>query len=431
MEEDWKTYELQEIATIQTGPFGSQLHSKDYVVKGTPIITVEHLGENRITYQNLPQVSKEDKARLSKYHLKEGDVVFSRVGSVDRRALVTNREDGWLFSGRCLRVRADKSKASGPFLSYYFGLESFKDYIRRIAVGATMPSINTSILSGVEISVPPLPEQHAIASILSVLDDKIELNLLMNKILEEMTMALYKHWFVDFGPFKDGEFVSSELGEIPKGWEVRSIEDLCQMVGMGPFGSNIKVSSFVGSGVPIISGQHLRSLLVQDSQGHNFISEEHSRKLRNSIVFPGDVIFTHAGNIGQVAMLTNANLYNSYVLSQRQFFCRANTSKILPELIVQYFKTEIGINELLKHSSSSGVPSISRPVTNLRLVRLITPPLEIQKKYELIIGPIFKQIQSNEFENQTLTTLRDTLLPKLISGEVRVKDAARSVAEVL
>ncbi len=131
---------------VQTGPFGSQLHKEDYVEIGTPIITVEHLGDNRIIHVDTPFVSDEDKERLSKYHLREGDIVFSRVGSVDRRALVRKGEDGWLFSGRCLRVRADKAKIDPSYLSYVFGLESFKNYIRSIAVGATMPSINTKIL---------------------------------------------------------------------------------------------------------------------------------------------------------------------------------------------------------------------------------------------------------------------------------------------
>lgn len=107
----WETYRLKEIADVQTGPFGSQLHKKDYVEVGTPIITVEHLGDNRITYQNLPKVSETDKKRLSKYIIREGDVIFSRVGSVDRRALVTKKENNWLFSGRCLRVRPDEKKS--------------------------------------------------------------------------------------------------------------------------------------------------------------------------------------------------------------------------------------------------------------------------------------------------------------------------------
>ena len=103
---EWKVYNLGEIASVQTGPFGSQLHQSDYVEVGTPIITVEHLGENRILHNNLPRVNDEDKSRLKKYWLQEDDIVFSRVGSVDRRAYVKKDEEGWLFSGRCLRVRS-------------------------------------------------------------------------------------------------------------------------------------------------------------------------------------------------------------------------------------------------------------------------------------------------------------------------------------
>ncbi|MBT7783283.1 MAG: restriction endonuclease subunit S, partial [Anaerolineae bacterium] len=159
---EWKESTLGEIAGVQTGPFGSQLHRKDYKLVGTPIITVEHLGDNRITRQNLPLVGDDDKERLSKYLIFEGDIVFSRVGSVDRRAYVSNQEDGWMFSGRLLRVRVNKNVIGSKFLSYYFGQSNFKEHIRRIAVGATMPSINTKILKGVEISYPPLPEQKAI-----------------------------------------------------------------------------------------------------------------------------------------------------------------------------------------------------------------------------------------------------------------------------
>ena len=187
---------------IQTGPFGSQLHQEDYVSVGTPIVTVEHLGENRILHRNLPCVSDYDRDRLSKYALRRGDVVFSRVGSVDRRALVREPEEGWLFSGRCLRVRPDSAKIDSRYLSYFFGLSTFQAHIRSIAVGATMPSLNTQLLSDVTIFYPPLPEQRAIAHILGTLDDKIELNRRMNETLEAMARALFKSWFVDFDPVR-------------------------------------------------------------------------------------------------------------------------------------------------------------------------------------------------------------------------------------
>lgn len=144
---------------IQTGPFGSQLHSSDYVDAGTPIITVEHLGENTIEEKNLPLVNADDVKRLVKYTLQEGDIVFSRVGSVDRRALVSKEQNGWMFSGRLLRVRPEPMLVDPHYLSYFFGLPMFKTYIRSIAVGATMPSLNTSLLSEIPVILPEISEQ--------------------------------------------------------------------------------------------------------------------------------------------------------------------------------------------------------------------------------------------------------------------------------
>ncbi len=220
--EDWSISILKNICVqdrgVQTGPFGSQLHQRDYKVIGTPIITVEHLGDNHILHRNLPRVSDEDRERLTRYTLCVGDIVFSRVGSVDRRALVRKDEDGWLFSGRCLRVRPNPTLVDPCFLSWFFGLPAFKEHIRQIAVGATMPSLNTKLLSNVEVIHPPLPEQRAIASILGSLDDKIELNRQMNATLEAIGQAIFKHWFVDFEfPNRDGKPYRSSGGEMISG----------------------------------------------------------------------------------------------------------------------------------------------------------------------------------------------------------------------
>jgi type I restriction enzyme S subunit len=143
----FKTTTIGDIASVQTGPFGSQLHNKDYVLAGTPIVTVEHLGQRKMTRQNLPCVSNIDKQRLSKYILEYGDLVFSRVGSVDRCSWVSEEEDGWMFSGRCLRVRPNNPlEIDHKYLYYFFNLETTKNFVRNIAVGATMPSINTRLL---------------------------------------------------------------------------------------------------------------------------------------------------------------------------------------------------------------------------------------------------------------------------------------------
>jgi type I restriction enzyme S subunit len=171
--EEWVEKKLEEIADVKTGPFGSTLHASDYVKSGTPIITVEHLGECSITRQNLPLVSNKDKQRLNAYVLQEGDIIFSRVGSVDRNAYVSIHESGWLFSGRLLRIRSIAEDLDTKYLGYYFKSESVKAEIRNIAVGQTMASLNTRLLNTFEILLPPLPEQHAIAEVLSDMDGYI------------------------------------------------------------------------------------------------------------------------------------------------------------------------------------------------------------------------------------------------------------------
>lgn len=158
---------------IQTGPFGSQLHAEDYVQEGMPIITVEHLIDEKIAHENLPLVGKSDYNRLIKYNLLTGDLVFSRVGSIDRCSIVSRTENGWLFSGRCLRVRP-----GNLFLSDYllFQLNSYpsRKWILNNAVGSTMLCLNTTILSNLPVLKPSIEEQQRIADILGLISSKIE-----------------------------------------------------------------------------------------------------------------------------------------------------------------------------------------------------------------------------------------------------------------
>lgn len=170
---DWHVAEIGDIANVKTGPFGSSLHEHDYVEDGTPIITVEHLGKRGITYSNLPKVSEKDWKRLNAYSLQENDIVFSRVGSVDRNAFVSKAEQGWLFSGRLLRVRRLSSEIDTKYLSYHFHSEPFKNRVRTVAVGQTMASLNTQILKSVFVVLPPRAEQTEIATILSDMDAEI------------------------------------------------------------------------------------------------------------------------------------------------------------------------------------------------------------------------------------------------------------------
>jgi type I restriction enzyme S subunit len=185
-------------------------------------------------------------------------------------------------------------------------------------------------------------------------------------------------------------------------WPLAKINDISERVAMGPFGSSIKVETFVSNGIPIISGQHLNGFKIDDKAGYNFITIEHADKLKHANVYRGDVIFTHAGNIGQVSFIPNNSLYQRYVISQRQFFLRPKQDKVLPEYLVAYFKSPEGQQKLLANTSSVGVPSISQPVSYLRNLEIPLPPLEEQRAIAHILCTLDDKIELNRRMNETL-----------------------------
>jgi type I restriction enzyme, S subunit len=164
-------------ADLQTGPFGTMLHAL-----GTPVVAVKHIGENRLLYTNdLPRIDEETRQRLSRYELQIGDILFGRKGAVERRAIVTTQEEGWLQGSDCIRLRLIGTGISPIYISYVFGSSVYRNWITRNAQGATMPSLNQEIIGRIPVPLPPLPEQKAIAHILGTLDDKIELNITIRR----------------------------------------------------------------------------------------------------------------------------------------------------------------------------------------------------------------------------------------------------------
>ena len=210
-------------------------------------------------------------------------------------------------------------------------------------------------------------------------------------------------------------------------WRRARIEEIAEKVAMGPFGSSIKVDTFTPSGVPIISGQHLRGARVDDAPGFNFISEEHAERLRGANVQRGDVIFTHAGNIGQAAYVPMNSQYERYVVSQRQFYMRPRRSEVLPEFIAAYFKTPEGRHALLANTSQVGVPSIAKPVTYLRSIEIPVPSLSEQRTIAHVLGTLDDRIELNRRMNATLEAMARALFQSWFVDfdPVRAKMAGR------
>ena len=197
-------------AELQTGPFGTMLHASAYRESGTPVVAVKHIGDNALIHDDLPRIGDDDVARLERYKLRRGDILFARKGSVSRRAIVGTEEEGWIQGSDCIRLRLDKGKINPAFVSYCFGTQAHVTWIEQHAHGATMPSLNQEILRLIPIELPSKKDQDRIAHILGTPDDKIELNRRMNRTLEAIARAIFKSWFIDFGPVIDNAILNGK-----------------------------------------------------------------------------------------------------------------------------------------------------------------------------------------------------------------------------
>ena len=185
-------------------------------------------------------------------------------------------------------------------------------------------------------------------------------------------------------------------------WPTAKVEDIAKKVAMGPFGSSIKVETFVPHGIPIISGKHLHGYRLDDSPGYNFITPEHATELANCIAHRGDIAITHRGTIGQVAYIPDDSEFTEYVISQSQLFLRCDCSKAIPEFVTAYFKSPEGRRKLLANASQVGVPSIARPLTNLRAIEIPLPNTAEQRAIANIFGTLDDKIEMNRRMNKTL-----------------------------
>jgi type I restriction enzyme S subunit len=393
------TIKLSELAAIQTGPFGSQLHKEDYVVHGTPIVTVEHLGSRKFTEQNLPCVSDKDKERLKKYVLKTGDIVFSRVGSVDRCSYVSAEYEGWMFSGRCLRVRPCE-KLNPEYLYYFFLLEETKQFVRNIATGATMPSINTKFMGEIPIRVPSLETQNKIASILWMIDDKIELNEKVNNNLEQQAQAIFKSWFVDFEPFN---------GEMPFDWTVSRLGDI----------ASIKTNSFSPVKNPDAQLEHY-SIPAYDEQKYPVFESAAGVKSNKYILSKNSVMISKLNP--DAKRVWRPMCLSELAVSSTEFIIFEAFNPAYRDFVFSIIDCAAFSDWMCAHTTGS-TNSRQRTTPSATLEFQVTLPDEKTiTDFCAIVTPMYDAIAANICENQRLAQLRDSILPKLMSGELDVSD---------
>ena len=261
----WEQRKLGDISEIKTGPFGSTLHADDYVSDGTPIITTEHFKTGALprSKNGLPQVSDSDYKRLTAYTLDDGDIVFSRVGSVDINALITPFQSNWLFSGRVLRVRP-QTYISSKFLHTRLETESIKTDIRTRAVGQTMPSINTEILKITPLVLPSsAAEQEQIGSYFAALDHLITLHQRKFEKLTNVKKSMLEKMF----PQNGSSYPEIRFKGFTDPWEQRKVGDLLiERNQQAPMSDEYPLMAFIANeGVAPKGERYDRSALVTDT----------------------------------------------------------------------------------------------------------------------------------------------------------------------
>lgn len=403
----WEKVKLGDIATcIQPGPFGSQLHNSDYSKEGTPIIMPKDIVGGAIVHSGLLKVSEEHVKRLSRHQVYEGNLMVARKGDVRKCAYITANENGWMTGSDCLKVVLDESKCYPKFIYYQLRSEHIGRWLEKVSIGATMPSLNTGLLSGIEMVLPPIEIQKQIAGILSVYDDLIENNQKQIKLLEEAARRLYKEWFVDlrFPGHENTEIVDG----VPEGWNWCKLEDAIQLDPKVTL-TKERMKQFIP-----MSALSTSSMVLDESQFTETTSNSGS-KFQN-----GDTLLariTPCLENGKTAYVSGLKSDEGAVGSTEYIVMRAKT--INSYMVYLLARTDDFRQSAI--NSMSGSDGRQRVKSDkLKMLDYLHPTSELVEKFENVEKPIFEKIYRLSKQMQQAKQARDLLLPKLMSGEVEV-----------
>ncbi|UFH46900.1 restriction endonuclease subunit S [Flavobacterium galactosidilyticum] len=431
MPHNWKTYKLGEIADVQNG---YAFKANELVGEGIPVIKIKNIISPNVTIEDVSYFNGNLTTQLEKYIAKQGDFLISMTGStVNVMSSAVGKMGRYRLNDVSLiNQRVGKIYVTVPdvvsfdYLCQYLNRYEIHYNLALNATGsANQANISPVQIKNIDILLPSLEEQQAIASILSDIDDKIENNLAINKTLEEMAMALYKHWFVDFGPFQDGEFIESELGMIPEGWKVKKIGDIVTVIG----GYAFKSKWFQETGIKVLKIKNINNNIVDISKC-DCISEVVSKTINKKFnVTKGDYLVAMTGaEVGKVGVVPNYS--QDLWLNQRVGKFNDKVIKNASILIGKIMQTNDFYKIIQGLAYGSAQPNISS--SDIENINIILP--NDNNVLDVLINDfvhLHDITTENLTENLTLTQLRDTLLPKLISGEVQLKEFQEQLATII
>lgn len=439
-ERSWPKVPLGDVVKeITVGHVGTMRN--EYVASGIPFFRSQNVKPYRVSLDGIKFITPTFHAALNKSSLRAGDVVIVRTGHPGTAAVVPEG----LGDANCadLVIVRPSELLSPRFLTYFLNSRAGAQHVHTRLVGAVQQHFNVKAARAMVIPCPTFEEQNAIAGVLGALDDKIELNREMNETLEEMARALFKSWFVDFDPVRakmegrqpygmdadtaalfPDSFEDSTLGMIPKGWSVARVEDLIveQVLEVGD-GYRAKRSELAASGLPFARAGNINNGF--QFSGAELLSLASVERAGRKVSMPGDVVFTSKGTVGRFAFVGETTPPFAY--SPQLCFWRSLSDSVLQRsFLFNWMKSRAFLDQVAAVKGQTDMADYVS-LRDQRRMRLLLPSGASQACFQESAEPLLLMKERNVSESQTLAELRDTLLPKLLSGEVRVPEAEELV----
>jgi type I restriction enzyme S subunit len=383
---EWKEVRLGDVCS----ELSDGLHkAPKFIVNGEYIfVNAKNLYNGYILDNDPTKKTSHEEYLKYKKPLGKHTILYSIDGTIGNIAKYRG-EKCVLGKGACY-INCNPEIVESSYLYYQLQSPHFKSYIHLMSTGSTIKHISLKTMRDYVFELPSLEDQRRIASILSSLDRKIELNNKINADLKEMAQAIFKNWFVDFEPFKDGKFVDSELGMIPEGWKVGTLGELCNF----KRGKNLLTKNAIDEGVPVVAGG------LEPSCYHN-------------VANTGAPVITVSGSGANAGFM---RMYHVPVWASDCSFIDISCENFY--FVYCFLKVN---SKLLKHAQTGAVQPHVKP-SDIHDFELVIPDKESIYDFQDKVKSFFDKIASIQKENSRLSLLRDTLLPRLMSGELEVPE---------
>ena len=410
---------LSDLTVDGKGTYGIAASAVDFDSQKPTYLRITDINDDgTINFAGLKSVDDENSY---KYILKENDIVFARTGASTGRSYFYQKEDGvFVYAGFLIKFSLDPQKVNPRYLKYYTHSKIYYDWVHSFDSGATRGNINAKTFGDMLIDLPDRKVQDIIVSLLKEIDDKIAVNRRICENLEAQAQALFKHWFIDFAPFKNGKFVESELGMIPEGLIYKRIEEMPHTLETGkrPAGG----VKGIESGVPSIGAENIKGLGCYDYSKTKYITEEYAASMKKGKINGYELLIYKDGGkpgyfIPNFAIFGEGYPYDEMCLNEHVFKLDFG-NKGYSLFAYFFFKTKQIMSYLNAQGAKAAIPGIN----SKDIDAIMMPSLDNEKVKEYCneVDNVITQILKLSKESSRLSTLRDTLLPKLMSGQIKV-----------